>query len=39
MSSKLLNNEEYKGVKPSPEASEFIREVLVVDINKRLGWR
>lgn len=39
MSSTLLERKEYKGVRPSPEANKFIREVLVVDINKRLGWR
>ncbi len=39
MSNKLMTEEVYNGVKTSPNAKKFLREVLVVDIQKRLGWK
>jgi len=33
------NIEEFNGVKPSEKVRKFLREILEVDPEKRLGWR
>lgn len=39
MDNKLLKENSFNGVEGSPNAMKFLREVLVIDIDKRLGWK